>query len=62
MKISDQRAAAARDYLVQRHGIDAARIKTAAKGSSEPVADNSTPEGQAKNRRAVIVVTFVPGP
>jgi outer membrane protein OmpA-like peptidoglycan-associated protein len=59
MKISQERAEAAKQYLVARHGIDAGRIKTAAKGSSEPAYDNSKPEGQAKNRRAVIVVTLV---
>jgi OmpA-OmpF porin, OOP family len=59
MKISQQRAEAAREYLVSRHGIDASRIKTEAKGSSEPAYDNSKPEGRAKNRRAVIVVTLV---
>ncbi len=61
MKISQQRADAAKSYLVERHGIDAGRIKTEAKGSAEPAADNSTAEGRAKNRRAVIVVTFVSG-
>jgi outer membrane protein OmpA-like peptidoglycan-associated protein len=61
MKISQQRADAARKYLVDRHGIDAARITTVARGSAEPAGDNTTDEGRAKNRRAVIVVTFVPG-
>lgn len=61
MKISQQRADAARSYLVERHTIDAARIKTEAKGSAEPAGDNATAEGRAKNRRAVIVVTFVSG-
>lgn len=61
VRISQQRADAARAYLVERHGIDAARIRTEAKGSAEPVADNSSEEGRAKNRRAMIVVTFVSG-
>jgi outer membrane protein OmpA-like peptidoglycan-associated protein len=61
MKVSQQRADAAKNYLVERHGIDAGRIKTEARGSAEPAADNATPEGRAKNRRAVIVVTFVSG-
>ena len=34
---------------------------TAAKGSAEPGYDNSTVEGRAKNRRALIVVTLVSG-
>ena len=61
MKISQQRADAAKAYLVERHGIDGARIRTEGRGSAEPVADNSTAEGRSKNRRAVIVVTFVSG-
>ncbi len=61
LRISQQRADAARAYLVERHGIDAARIRTEAKGSAEAAADNSTEEGRSKNRRAVIVVTFVSG-
>ena len=56
-----RRAEAAREYLVTRHGIDPGRITTAAKGSAEPGYDNSTAEGRAKNRRALIVVTLVSG-
>ncbi len=61
LAISAKRAAAAKEYLVTRHGIDPARISTAAKGSAEPAYDNATAEGRAKNRRALIVVTLVPG-
>jgi outer membrane protein OmpA-like peptidoglycan-associated protein len=61
LKISAQRADAAKAYLVERHGIDAARIQTAGRGSADAVGDNATEEGRAKNRRAVIVVTFVSG-
>ncbi|HET7452868.1 MAG TPA: OmpA family protein [Thermoanaerobaculia bacterium] len=61
LKISAERAEAAKAYLVERHGIDGARIKTAGRGSADPVADNGTEEGRAKNRRAVIVVTLVSG-
>lgn len=59
--IAQKRADAAKEYLVTRHGIDPNRIGTAAKGSAEPAYDNATKEGRAKNRRAVIVVTFVSG-
>jgi outer membrane protein OmpA-like peptidoglycan-associated protein len=59
--LSGKRADAAKEYLVTRHGIDPGRITTAGKGSSEPAYDNSTPEGKAKNRRALIVVTLVSG-
>jgi outer membrane protein OmpA-like peptidoglycan-associated protein len=61
LEISRRRAEAAKEYLVTRHGIDPARITTQGKGSMEPAYDNSTPEGRAKNRRALIVVTLVSG-
>jgi outer membrane protein OmpA-like peptidoglycan-associated protein len=59
--IAQKRADAAREYLVTRHGIDPNRISTAARGSAEPAYDNATKEGREKNRRAVIVVTFLSG-
>lgn len=59
--LSLRRADAAKEYLVTRHGIDPSRMTTDGKGSGDPAYDNSTAEGKAKNRRAVIVVTFVPG-
>jgi OOP family OmpA-OmpF porin len=61
LAISARRAEAAKEYLVTRHGIDPNRITTEAKGSAEPAYDNSTAEGRAKNRRALIVVTLVSG-
>ena len=61
MDISQRRAAAAKEYLVTRHGIDPGRISAVGKGSLEPAYDNSSAEGRAKNRRALIVVTLVSG-
>ncbi len=61
LEISHRRAEAAKEYLVTRHGIDPARITTQGRGSAEPAYDNSTEEGRAKNRRALIVVTLVSG-
>src|SRR5262249_9025543 len=46
------RAEAAKDYLVKRPGLDAARIQTAAKGDAEAGADAT------RNRRATVTVTF----
>ena len=54
MERSIDRAESVKKYLVDRHGIDAARITTEGKGSSEPAASNDTSDGRAKNRRAVI--------
>ncbi len=50
LALSKRRAQAVTDYLVNQ-GIDAGRFTTKWYGESQPVADNSTPEGRAKNRR-----------
>lgn len=54
-KLSQRRAEAVRTYLVSR-GIASDRISAEGMGLSHPVADNSTPEGRANNRRVEIVV------
>ncbi len=48
--LSVSRAQSARDYLVDR-GVDSRRISVDGRGSREPVADNATSEGRARNRR-----------
>ncbi|MBO9573714.1 MAG: OmpA family protein [Chitinophagaceae bacterium] len=48
--LSEKRAAAVAAAL-QKKGIDKSRISSAGYGMSQPVADNSTKEGKAKNRR-----------
>ena len=53
--LSEKRAAAVKAYAVSQ-GVDASRLVTEGKGSSEPIADNSTKEGQAANRRVEIVI------
>jgi outer membrane protein OmpA-like peptidoglycan-associated protein len=55
-RISEHRAEAVKSYLVTRHGIDPARITTEGRGDADPVGDNSTAEGRAQNRRAVIIL------
>lgn len=53
--LSVNRADATRDYLVTR-GVALNRIAIDGRGSREPIADNSTAEGRAKNRRVEIFV------
>lgn len=49
-KLSRERADAVKAYLVSK-GIGADRIETRGAGPSEPVADNKSRKGRAKNRR-----------
>ncbi len=53
--LSVNRAASTRDYLVAR-GVAANRIAIDGRGSREPIADNNTVDGRAKNRRVEIFV------
>jgi OOP family OmpA-OmpF porin len=54
-KLSVRRAESVKAYLVSK-GIEANRIYTEGKGEKQPVADNKTREGRAKNRRVEIEV------
>ncbi|MCU6434058.1 OmpA family protein [Undibacterium sp. Jales W-56] len=54
-KLSLRRAEAVKAYLVSK-GIDATRIYTEGKGKTQPIADNGSKEGRAKNRRVTIEV------
>ena len=54
-KLSVKRAEAVKAYLVSK-GIEKNRVYTEGKGEKQPVADNKTKEGKAKNRRVEIEV------
>jgi len=54
-KLSVKRAEAVKAYLVTK-GVEKNRVYTEGKGEKQPVADNKTKEGKAKNRRTEIEV------
>ena len=54
--LSTERANGVVRTLVKEYGVDPARLTAAGKGKFNPVADNSTNEGRAKNRRTEIVL------
>jgi OOP family OmpA-OmpF porin len=54
MKLSENRAKAFMEYLVEK-GIDPKRLSAKGFGAKKPIANNNTPEGQAKNRRVHVV-------
>lgn len=56
MRLSKDRVEAVKKFLVV-NGVDANRIKTSYYGESRPIADNSTREGRAKNRRVLISIS-----
>ena len=55
LKLSQDRAAAVKAYLVQTFGIPAARLTTAGFGDTKPVAPNTAETGRAQNRRVELV-------
>lgn len=58
--ISRQRARSVADYLL-RGGVPANRIAVEGRGSAEPIADNSTRTGRAKNRRIELKLVLPAG-
>ncbi len=53
-KISEKRAESVKKYLMDKFNIASDRMMVKGYGSSKPIADNSTKEGRAKNRRVEI--------
>jgi len=50
-RLSERRANAVKQVLVNQYGIDPARVGSAGYGKTRPIADNKTREGRALNRR-----------
>lgn len=55
-ELSSGRALSVFDYILSITNLDPANIKHSGRGEYLPVADNSTPEGRAKNRRVEIKI------
>ena len=53
-QLSEKRANAVKDYLVQKNKIAITRINAVGKGEHSPIADNSTELGKVANRRVEI--------
>jgi len=56
LKLSDQRAASVKNYLVGK-GISDSRFTTTGLGIADPIATNDTPEGRSQNRRVEFAIT-----
>lgn len=55
LKLSQDRAATVKAYLVQHASVTGDRLTTSGFGDTKPVADNKTEEGRAQNRRVELV-------
>ncbi|SFH33905.1 OmpA family protein [Pedobacter insulae] len=53
--LSQKRAMAVKNHMINKYNIAASRIQTEGKGESLAVASNTTPEGKAKNRRVEFI-------
>ncbi len=56
-KLSQERAQAVRDYLVDEAGVDPGRISVIGYGAERPVATNENADGRALNRRIEITIS-----
>jgi len=56
IQLSHARADEVRNYLIEKYGFPAARLRTAGNGPDKPIATNGTTEGREKNRRTDIKV------
>lgn len=54
-QLSEARARAIRDHIVQRFGIDGSRLEAVGYGDTRPVASNNTSSGRQQNRRVELV-------
>ncbi|SJN49343.1 Flagellar motor rotation protein MotB [Sphingobacterium sp. JB170] len=55
--LSTLRASSVVQALQMQYGIDPQRLTAGGRGEFNPIAENSTPEGKARNRRTQIIIT-----
>ncbi len=53
--LSEKRAAAVRQFLIDSYQIDGSRLQAKGLGQTKPAASNDTPEGRQSNRRVELV-------
>ncbi|HIP32717.1 MAG TPA: OmpA family protein [Crocinitomicaceae bacterium] len=56
LKLSKSRAKSVKDYLIS-HGVKADHLSSQGYGETQPIADNKTSAGRAKNRRVIVKTT-----
>jgi len=59
IKLSQARADSVRKYLIEKFGIDSARVSAVGYGPAKPIASNDTAEGRKKNRRIQAVIEAI---
>lgn len=55
--LSSLRASSVVQALQTRYNVDPKRMTVGGRGEYNPIADNATPEGKARNRRTAIIIT-----
>lgn len=55
--LSERRAGAVRQYMIDHFNIDGERLQSTGFGETKPVSSNDTPEGRQNNRRVELVKT-----
>ncbi|MCV6587687.1 MAG: TolC family outer membrane protein [Marinobacterium sp.] len=60
LQLSQRRAEAVYQHLIQQHGIDPQRLTVKGYGERRPLTTNSTDAGRQKNRRVELVIEKIP--
>jgi len=58
MMLSDRRAAAVKQYLVDKYSIDLKRLKTEAHGENNPMMEGKSDEARQQNRRVEFMLSM----